>query len=268
MALQALGLASMGISFIGGLMQSSRARRAAQDARRNQLNMERKISEFEQNRQDVINPYAGITSLANMIKNPFANLQVATRGAEMKAEEVDLSLANTLDTLRATGSGAGGATALAQAALRSKINIAANVEQQEAQNARMRAQGEFQADQLRMKEAMRIQGAQAQGKAFMFNAQERRDMQSLNRMSAMAGGYAQQAAGYSQQASAGMGQALGSLAGLGMSMYKMGGAGAGGSGMTEERKEYWKNEFAGMSDRAKNLGTITFPDWTPSFKIN
>ena len=68
MALQALGLASMGISFIGGLMQSSRARKAEQDARRNQLNMERRISEFEQNRQDVINPYAGITSLANMIK--------------------------------------------------------------------------------------------------------------------------------------------------------------------------------------------------------
>ena len=35
----------------------------------------------------------------------------------MQAEEADIALANTLDTLRATGASAGGATALAQAAL-------------------------------------------------------------------------------------------------------------------------------------------------------
>ena len=48
---------------------------------------------------------------------------VATAAAEMKAREQDLSLATTLDTLRATGASAGGATALAQAASRSKANI-------------------------------------------------------------------------------------------------------------------------------------------------
>ena len=62
-----------------------------------------------------------------MITNPFANLQVATKAAEFAASEKDISLATTLDTLRATGAGAGGATALAQAAARSKAGIAAGI---------------------------------------------------------------------------------------------------------------------------------------------
>ena len=57
-----------------------------------------------------------------------------------------------------------------------------------------------------------------QGKAFMFGAQERRDMAKLNRLSAMAGGYAQQAASYGAQSAAGSGAALGALTGLGYSI--------------------------------------------------
>jgi hypothetical protein len=53
-----------------------------------------------------------------MITNPYENLGVATQAAEFQAEQADIALANTLDTLLATGAGAGGATALAQAALR------------------------------------------------------------------------------------------------------------------------------------------------------
>jgi len=213
-----LGLLGMGLSFFGGLSQSSRARQAQRDALSQQRRLEREITDLENTRQDVVNPYANIKDLSSMINNPFANLQVATRAAQLRAEETDLSLANTLDTLRATGTGAGGATALATAAMRSKINIAAGIEQQEAQNTRLRAQGEFQMDKLRMQEAMRLQGAQARGAAFMFQAQERRDMQKLNRLSAMAGGFAQQAASYGAQASAGEGAALGALTGLGYSI--------------------------------------------------
>ena len=75
------------------------------------------IKTLEQNRQEVINPYANVT-------NPYANLQVATKAAEMQADQTDIALANTLDNLRQTG--AGGATALAQAALRSKQGISAD----------------------------------------------------------------------------------------------------------------------------------------------
>ena len=216
----------MGLSFFGGLSQASKARRAQQDALSQQRRLEREIGDLESSRQDIINPYANIKDLSGMIRNPFANLQVATRAAELKAQETDLSLANTLDTLRATGSGAGGATALATAALRSKLNIAAGIEQQEAQNTRLRAQGEFQVDKLKMQEQMRLQGARAQGEAFVFGQQERRDMQRLNRLSAMAGGYAQQAASYGAQSAAGTGAALGALTGLGYSL-----AGSSNSGM-------------------------------------
>ena len=55
-----------------------------------------------------------------MASNPYANLGVATQAAEMQAEEADIALANTLDTIRSSGASAGGATALAQAALKSK----------------------------------------------------------------------------------------------------------------------------------------------------
>jgi len=146
-----------------------------------------------------------------MVSNPFENLQVATAAAEMRAQEQDISLATTLDTLRATGSGAGGATALAQAASRSKANIAADIQKQEAQNARLRAQGEQQMQQLQMREAARVQQAEAQGKAFMFGAQERREMAQLNRLAAQQQNAAQQAAQLRGQASMMSGQALGSV---------------------------------------------------------
>ena len=80
--------------------------------------------------------------LSGMVSNPYASLGVATQAAEIQIEEADIALANTLDTLRATGASAGGATALAQAALQSKKGVSASIEQQEAQNEKLRAQGE------------------------------------------------------------------------------------------------------------------------------
>ena len=86
------------------------------------------IKEIQDNRQQITNPYANI-------ENPYKNLAVATQASKMQAEEADIALANTLDTLRETGKGAGGATALAQAALKSKRQISANIEQQEVANS-------------------------------------------------------------------------------------------------------------------------------------
>ena len=81
--------------------------------------------------------------------------------------------------------GAGGATALAQAALRSKRGISASIEQQEANNEKLRAQGEQTLQQNKIAEQQRLQGiaisegnkeqqAEAQGKIFEFQAQEDR----------------------------------------------------------------------------------------------
>ena len=205
------GLIGAGISLIGGLIGAGRARREARRRRREAAALNRRIENLEANRQKVINPYANVKDLSSMVSNPFENLQVATEAAEMKAREQDLSLATTLDTLRATGAGAGGATALAQAASRSKANIAASIEQQEAQNTRLRAQGEQQMQQLQMREAARVQTAEAQGKAFMFSAQEKREMQKLNRLAALQQNAAGQAAQLRGQASTMTGQALGSV---------------------------------------------------------
>ena len=66
-------------------------------------------------------------------------MSVATGAAEMQAEQADIALANTLDTLRQVGMGAGGATALAQAALQSKKEISSSIEQQEVQKPKIKS---------------------------------------------------------------------------------------------------------------------------------
>ena len=154
---------------------------------------QQKLDSLLASRQAVIDPYANVKDLSNMISNPFANLQVATKAAEMQAAETDISLASTLDALRATGAGAGGATALAQAASRAKQGVAASIEQQEAQNAQLRAQGESQAIQMRMQEAQRMQEADILGQTFQFQSQEQRDVADISRSAGMAQMYSQQA---------------------------------------------------------------------------
>ena len=195
-------LISAGVSVIGGLIGGGAARRRARAAARKARALQRKLTDLENNRQAIINPFDQSTNLASMaqdlsgqLSNPYANLGVATQAAEMKAEEADISLANTLDTLRATGAGAGGATALAQAALKSKKEVAASIETQEADNEKLRAQGEQQLQQAKMAEQQRVQQLaisetgrfqdnQAQGRMFAFNARESREQGKINRVAA------------------------------------------------------------------------------------
>jgi|TARA_Y100000015_G_scaffold3034_1_gene2836 hypothetical protein len=219
----AVAAVGAGLNILGGLFGAGAARRQANAMRDQADEYESKMKGLERTRQTVIDPYANIKDLSNMISNPFANLQVATKAAEMKSEESDLALATTLDTLRATGAGSGGATALAQAATRSKAGVAATIEQQEAMNSRLRAQGEAQAQARRMAEAQRIQGARAQGAAFKFGVRERREAERLDRVSSLADQYR----GYQFQAQSAAAGALGSALG------SLGGAliGAAGSGL-------------------------------------
>ena len=158
------------------------------------------MDRIKASRVPITNPYAGntnlsslATNLSDMISNPFANLSVATQASEIQMEQSDMALANSLETLATTGASAGGATALAQAALASKKGVAANIEQQEVNNEKLRAQGEDQLQQSRLAESKRIQGinisegareqsADAQGQAFQFNATEARQNQQLNRV--------------------------------------------------------------------------------------
>ena len=186
----AVGLGISVVSSIFGGIGAGRARRAA---RRRERAAAARTMALEANRQD-------IPDFGQEFENPYANLQVATRASEMQAEQADISLASTLDTLRATGASAGGATALARAAAQSKRGVSANIQQQEARNAQLRAQGEVQAAQMRQRAEMAS-----------FQAQEKREMQQLNRQSSLQSSASQQAAAYGAQQSQMFGQAVGAL---------------------------------------------------------
>jgi len=108
------------------------------------------ITKILDSREDVYDASGKIRDMKSMVVNPYANLGVATQAAEMQIEQSDLALANTLDTIAESGLGGGGATALAQAASRSKRGVSASIEQQEAQNQKLRAQGEQQKSQALM----------------------------------------------------------------------------------------------------------------------
>ena len=224
----AAGVGAAG-SLIGSAAASSRARRAAKRAEADARAAQRKIDSIMASRQAAINPYEGTTNLSGMasdlsgmINNPFAQLGVATQAAEIQMEQSDIALANTLDTLRSTGSGAGGATALAQAALQSKKGIAANIEQQEAQNEQLKAQGEQTANQQRMAEAQRQQGiaisegqrlqsADAAGKQFQFQVNEDRTNADLDRVSGQQDQARSDAAAANQASAAAWGATIGAV---------------------------------------------------------
>lgn len=207
-------IAGAAASMIGGLFQGFGARKAARKQERRSKKLQRDLNRLEANRQDIIDPSRNIVDRSSLISNTMGNLQVSTQAAEFQAEEADLSLASTLDTLRATGAGAGGATALAQAALRSKAGIAATIDQQEAQNARLRAQGAQAAQAARLQEGSRVDSARMQGDMFQFNVREDREQMKLDRTAGLLDQSRMQAANLKSQASQGFGQAFGALGGV------------------------------------------------------
>tara|TARA_Y100000592_G_scaffold51830_1_gene81963 strand:- start:7471 stop:8139 length:669 start_codon:yes stop_codon:yes gene_type:complete len=153
---------SAGVAGATQLVKGGIAKRAAKKEQEKQEQIakdkQKALEEFEANRQEVINPYENMA-------NEFENLGVATQAAKFQAEEQDIALANTLDTIAQTGGGSGGATALARMALESKRGISASIEQQEAANQKARAEGAQKVNQLK-----------AAGEAFKFEAQESRDI--------------------------------------------------------------------------------------------
>lgn len=188
MSMVVAGLVGAGSSVIGGVLGMGSARKQARAAAAERRRLQAELKSLENNRQAIVNPYENVKDVSYMISNPYANLGVATQAAEMQAEQADISLANTLDALKETGAGAGGATALAQAALQSKKEISANIEQQEAANEKLRAQGESEMQRIKMSEAQRVQEAEAAGKQFMFGAREAREQGKIDRVAAQLSG--------------------------------------------------------------------------------
>ena len=103
------------------------------------------------------NPYENMTNQFANLDNPYANLTVATGAFKMQA------LANSLDAMMETGQAAGGATALAQAALESKRGIAASIQAQEVQNKALAAEGEASIQTQKAQGAQRLDEMRAKG---------------------------------------------------------------------------------------------------------
>jgi hypothetical protein len=183
---------------IGGVVGAANAKKELNDMKDRRRNAKSSLESARNDRQDIINPYAGITDLSGLaqdlssqISNPFNNITVSTAAAEMQAEQSDIALANTLDTLEQTGASAGGATALAMAALKSKKDVASTIESQEAENSKLRATGEAAMQQQKVAAKQTAQQAQimlkgrkedsvAKGEIFEFQAQEARTNQDIN----------------------------------------------------------------------------------------
>lgn len=225
MSVVAIGIGTAAMSIGGGIFGASAARRARRRAERKAKKLEGKLRSLEANRQQIINPYAGVTNLSAMLSNPFEKLSVATKATEIQMEQTDIALANTLDTLRATGASAGGATALAQAALQSKRGVAADIERQEVNNEQQRAAGEQRLMQQKMSEEQRIQQADVAGKQFVFGTREQREMQQLDRVSNQISALRGQAAAAQRDQTGAITGMFGSLASIGgsMMMGQMGG---------------------------------------------
>ena len=200
-----------GVSAVSSGIQATKANQKRKEAEQDAKTAEALMDELEASRQQIINPYENLS-------NEFANLGVATQAAEFQAEEADIALANTLDTLRATGASAGGATALAQAALQSKRNVSASLEQQEAQNQKLAAQG-----------APQVNLQKAAGEQWKWEQQEQRELQKLDRTQSQIDKAEQQAYQYQADVYTAVGDIGSTITGAATSMA--GGYGAGGTGI-------------------------------------
>ena len=154
----------VGIQGAGALLSGWQAQRAKVDYG-NKMN---EIKNYEASRQKITNAFGAM-------ENPYKNLAVATQAAEIQMEQTDQALATTLDTLRATGASAGGATALANAALKSKQGISASIEKQEINNQKLQAQGQLQVDI-----------AKGKGEIKRMEMQESREVSQLDRLQSQA----------------------------------------------------------------------------------
>ena len=197
-------------------------------------------------RQQLDNPFANV-------QNPYENLSVATQAAKFQAEQADISLANTLDTLRQTGAAAGGATALAQAALKSKQGISADIEKQEVNNEKLRAQGQLQVDL-----------AKGKGEYMRMMAQEQRDLGDINFAQAQADQLKAQQIASEQSAMSALGD-VGDVITKGIVTKKKDGATKSGSYFSNENDMYKPRlqpvvDFPDLAEAPLSQRTLGFED--------
>jgi hypothetical protein len=232
-------LVAAGAAVVGSGVQAISANQRAQKAKGKVGRAKQELQALEDSRQEIINPYdnqksvAGLASdTSGMLKNRYNNLGVATQAAEIKIEQADIALANTLDNLAASGASAGGATALAQAALASKKDVAAGIEKQEQGLQEKRIQTEMTLDSARMSEAQRLQNvemseakrmqvAETSGRDYEFKVRESREGVQLDRKQAEIDSYQGQVAANQQARDGAIGSAIGGLGNVALAAGKI-----------------------------------------------
>jgi hypothetical protein len=175
-----------------GFKSSNDAKRQARKEREMQRKRDAEIKALEAGRQAVIDKSDDIRALKSSVVNPYQNLSVAMQGINMRMEETDEALANTLNALNRSGAGAGAATALARQAATSKAQVAAAIENQELKNQQMYLSGEAQKEQQKLS----LEQQAIQEEIGVYGRQEVRDVQQLNRLAGLSQNAAQRASDY------------------------------------------------------------------------
>ena len=187
-------LSSLGM----GIASNHQAKRQARDQRRKEQLAAAELRRIEANRQAIIDKSNDIRAMKDQIFNPYQNNAVAMQGVNLKMEETDEALANTLNAINRSGGGAGAATALARQAAASKAQVAASIENQELKNQQLYLQGE----QQKINQQMAIEQAAIQEEIGAFGRQEQRDIMSLQRTAGLQQVAAQQAMDFTQSGQA------------------------------------------------------------------
>jgi len=189
------GIASLAIgatsAIVGGIQASNAKKKELAKEREAKL----KLESLEKNRQAVIDQSGKIRAMKDQVFNPYANLAVATKASDLQIEQTDQALANTLDQINQSGTGAGGATALARMAAASKAQVGASLENQEAANNKLRAEGEASANAQKMQ----LEQAAIGEETAAWGRQEGREQEQLDRTSRQQENAQAQAAAYGMQ---------------------------------------------------------------------
>jgi len=212
------GVIAAGASTANAIDQNSKQKAAKTEA----ATLEGQVTAKRNSMQAIKNPYDNATNPFRQMSNPYANLGVATQAAEFQAEQADQALSNTLDTMLATGMGSGGATALARMALESKRGISASIEQQEASNQKLAAQGEQTLQMQIAQGEQTLQTQKAQGEQWAFAQKENRDMMDLDRLATQADNKRLQEQQHAQNKFNAIGNIGSSLAGMGGNLVGLG----------------------------------------------
>ena len=234
-------------ALVAGAVTKIQADKSAKAATSKADRAEKKLTALENSRQEILNQGEKIRDMKKQVFNPYANVAVAMKGTELQIEQTDEALANTLDTINQSGTGAGGATALARMAAKGKAQIGASIENQEAQNQKLRMQGESQM----INQKMQLEQAALGAEEAAYGRQETRDIAQLNRLAAQQQNYEMQAMALKQAGNEAM------MAGV--SSASSAGSSAGGM-MGSDRRLKNNIELIGYSPSGLNIYKFKYKD--------